>query len=59
MLAQKLEDPSWEGQLDLTFSQLLAAHLSQYRMASQTVTHLAIAGGEARPENDRPAIELF
>jgi len=59
MLAEKLNDPEWEGQLDQTFSQLLAAHLSQYRMASQAVTHLAVAGGAADAVNQRPAIELF
>jgi methyl-accepting chemotaxis protein len=59
MLAEKLADPSWEGQLDQTFSELLAAHLSQYCMASQTTTHLAISGGKARAENLRPSIELF
>jgi methyl-accepting chemotaxis protein len=59
MLAGKLEDPDWEGQLDQTFSQLLAAHLNQYRMASQAVTHLAVSGGAARADSQRPAIELF
>ncbi len=59
-LVDKLRDPHWDGQLDRTFTQLLAAHLDQYRMASQTVTHLAVAGGgHAATQEARPAIELF
>ena len=58
-LAQKSSDARWEGHLDRTFQDLLDAQLSQYRMASQTITHLAVAGGEARVDNSRPAIELF
>jgi methyl-accepting chemotaxis protein len=59
MLAGKLNDPAWEGELESTFSKLLAAHLNQYRMASQTITHLAVSGGEPGAAHDRPAIELF
>jgi methyl-accepting chemotaxis protein len=59
MLTSQLEDPCWDGQLDLTFTKLLAAHLDQYRMASQTVTHLAVSGGAAGADHGRPAIELF
>jgi methyl-accepting chemotaxis protein len=58
-LAGQLDDPGWDGKLDNTFAKMLAAHLSQYRMASQTVTHLTVAGGTARAEDDHPAIELF
>jgi methyl-accepting chemotaxis protein len=58
-LSEKAADPAWNGQLDQTFNQLLAALLNQYCMASQTVTHLAVAGGQAGPENQHPAIELF
>jgi methyl-accepting chemotaxis protein len=58
-LSDKASDPSWDGQLDLTFTKLLAAHLDQYRMASQTVTHLAVSGGAAGADHGRPAIELF
>jgi methyl-accepting chemotaxis protein len=59
MLAGKLNDPGWEGALESTFSKLLAAHLGQYRMASQTMTHLAVSGGETGAVHNRPAIELF
>jgi len=38
---------------------LLEAHLDAYRMASQTVTHLAVAGGTSQRDQGRPAIELF
>jgi methyl-accepting chemotaxis protein len=59
MLAEKLQDANWDGELDTSFSKLLAAHLGQYKMASQTVTHLAVSGGTARVDESRPAIELF
>ena len=59
MLSCALEDPCWDGHLDVTFKSLLAAHLKQYKMASQTVTHLAVSGGMADIDSERPAIELF
>ncbi|HEX4284183.1 MAG TPA: methyl-accepting chemotaxis protein [Terracidiphilus sp.] len=59
LLAAKSEDPSWDGTMEQTFKTLLAAHLSRYKMASQTKTHLAAAGGEAQGDHSRPAIELF
>lgn len=59
MLSCALEDPCWDGHLDVTFKSLLAAHLKQYKMASQTVTHLAVSGGLADIDSGRPAIELF
>lgn len=49
----------WDGHLDLTFKEMLDSHLSRYRMASQTLTHLAVSGGEADGDHSRPAIELF
>jgi methyl-accepting chemotaxis protein len=59
LLTRELEDPCWDGQLDITFKKLLASRLDQYRMASQTVTHLAVSGGAASVNHGRPAIELF
>ena len=59
VLAEKPNDAKWEGELDRTFKGLLNAQLGQYRMASQTVTHLAVSGGTARADDSRPAIELF
>ena len=58
-LTQNLEDPNWDGKLDSTFKGILEAHLDNYRMASQTTTHLAVAGGGASQDHSRPAIELF
>jgi len=58
-LTQNLEDPRWEGKLESTFKGILASHLDKYRMASQTTTHLAVAGGNAGQDHSRPAIELF
>lgn len=58
-LTEKLADPDWDGTLDVTFAKLLSAHLGTYRMASQTRTHLAVAGEAAGDDECRPAIELF
>jgi methyl-accepting chemotaxis protein len=52
-------DPAWDGQLDVTFNGLLAGHLSKYHMASQTATHLAVAGDISQSFQEGPAIELF
>jgi methyl-accepting chemotaxis protein len=59
VLMVKSEDPKWDGTLDRTFKSMLDAHLGQYRMASQTKTHLAVSGGMASADHSRPAIELF
>jgi methyl-accepting chemotaxis protein len=59
-LNAKPETPGWDGLLERTFQSILDAHLDQYRMASQTVTHMAVAGGgNTHIEDSRPAIELF
>jgi methyl-accepting chemotaxis protein len=59
ILSISLDDPSSDGQLEGTFKALLEGHLNKYHMASQTVTHLAVAGGTALSDHGRPAIELF
>jgi len=58
-LAERPDRPGWDGLFDTTFKGLLEAHLSSYKMASQTVTHLAVAGGNSDSDHSRPAIELF
>ena len=58
-LNAKPEAPDWEGTLERTFKSMLDAQLSQYRMASQTETHLTVAGGNAATCHSGPAIELF
>ncbi len=58
-LANFLGDSTWDGRLDRTFQTILAAHLDHYKMASQTATHLAVAGGASKDDHSRPAIELF
>jgi methyl-accepting chemotaxis protein len=58
-LSSCLDDPCSDGQLEVTFKAMLAGHLNKYHMASQTVTHLAVAGGTAQSDHGRPAIELF
>ena len=52
-------DPDRGGNLDATFKSMLANHLTRYRMASQHVTHQAVAGGPAAGDHSRPNIELF
>ena len=51
-------DSSWDGKLEQTFKSILATHLGKYRMASQTRTHMEIAGG-GESSGGGPAIELF
>jgi hypothetical protein len=49
----------WQGEFNYPFKEMLEAHKSRYRMASQTVTHFQAAGGEDIEDHSRPAIELF
>ncbi len=58
-LAERPDRPGWDGPFDTTFKALLESHLNRYRMASQTITHLAVAGGSSDSDLSRPAIELF
>ena len=58
-LNAKPETPGWDGRLERTFQSILDAHLGQYRMASQSLTHLAVSGGTVAADQGRPAIELF
>jgi methyl-accepting chemotaxis protein len=58
-MSAALADFGWEGEFDHPFKQILAAHLGRYRMASQTRTHHAVAGGTSVSDDSRPAIELF
>ena len=58
-LNRKPESAEGDGRLETTFKQMLDAHLRRYRMASQTETHLAVAGGSPSAEHHGPAIELF
>jgi methyl-accepting chemotaxis protein len=59
LLGEKPNDPSWDGQLDRTFQQILDAHLERYRMERQTATHLATTGAGNAGLSGRPDIELF
>jgi methyl-accepting chemotaxis protein len=59
LLSDTADCPGWDCQSQTTFKSLLDAHLSQYKMASQTVTHLSVAGGTADCDHSHPAIELF
>jgi len=58
-LGKRQEALDWDGELDLKFKDMLASHLTRYRMASQTATHLAVAGDGKQGDNGHPAIELF
>ena len=59
LLSTRPDDPAWDGQPEVTFKAMLEGHLDRYHMASQTDTHLAVAGGTAQSDHGRPAIELF
>ncbi len=58
-LCENAEHPGQNSSFNKTFKTMLADHLSQYCMASQTATHLSVAGGKVEQDNSRPAIELF
>lgn len=58
-LAARNGDAHWDGVLPRTFKGILDSHLNQYKMASQTQTHLATAGGETQAAFSGPSIELF
>jgi methyl-accepting chemotaxis protein len=58
-MSERAFDFVWEGNFDRTFKEMLEAHKDGYRMASQTVTHLNVAGGENNLDHSRPKIELF
>ena len=58
-LSEVRDRPGWDGLFETNFKALLEAHLDTYRMASQTVTHLAVAGGTSQGDQGRPAIEFF
>jgi methyl-accepting chemotaxis protein len=49
----------WEGEFGHRFKKMLESHKSNYRMASQTITHLNVAGGKDNQDHSRPVIELF
>jgi methyl-accepting chemotaxis protein len=52
------ENSSPGAGLETNFTDMLASHLASYRMASQTATHIAVAGGQMSSDAG-PAIELF
>ena len=59
MLAQESKTLSCNGDLQTTFKGLFDAYLNRYRMASQTITHAAAAGGAVLADHSSAAIELF
>jgi methyl-accepting chemotaxis protein len=59
-MSERTFDFSWEGKFEHTFNELLAAHRSKYRMASQHITHTNVVADIAgSQDHSRPAIELF
>jgi methyl-accepting chemotaxis protein len=58
-LSSCLVSPCLDAQPEDNFKAMLAGHLDRYHMASQTTTHIAVAGGTAQSDHGRPAIELF
>ncbi len=59
LLSARMDDPAWDGELGQSFETILASHLDAYKMASQTMTHVAVAGGSAEGTHSDQAIELF
>jgi methyl-accepting chemotaxis protein len=58
-LSGKLDDTCWDGHLDTSFKTLLASHIGNYKMASQSATHHGVVGSMPKGDDGRPAIELF
>lgn len=58
-VSSKVLNAEWRGVFDSNFRGMLDAHKTRYRMTSQTVTHINVAGGESNQERGRSAIELF
>ena len=58
-LSSCLMNPCVDSKHEVSFKAMQEGHLDKYRMASQTVTHLAVAGGDTKGDQGRPAIELF
>jgi methyl-accepting chemotaxis protein len=58
-MSERAYDFVWEGEFDPNFKGMLEAHKARYSMASQTITHLNVAGGDNNQDHSRPAIELF
>ena len=58
-LTETENPPGCDNLFDTTFKTLLDSHLGKYKMASQTATHIAVAGGPSGGDHSRPAIELF
>jgi methyl-accepting chemotaxis protein len=58
-LSERPDRPGWDGLFSTTFKGMLESHLSSYRMASQTATHLAVTGGNSDGALGGSAIELF
>jgi methyl-accepting chemotaxis protein len=58
-LAEMHDDHGWDGTIDPSFKSILAGHIDQYRMASQTITHQSVEGKSSSAGDSRAAIELF
>jgi methyl-accepting chemotaxis protein len=59
LMSDKAFDFVWDGNFEQCFKKMLEAQKDRYKMASQTVTHLSVTGGNSIQDNSRPAIELF
>jgi methyl-accepting chemotaxis protein len=58
-LSDKHDDTHWDGVLKPSFESILAGHFDKYKMASQSVSHVAVSGGNSGQDHSRPDIELF
>jgi len=58
-LSGKLDDPQWNGHLDISFNEILASQVGSYKMASQNTAHHAVMGNVSESSHEHLAIELF
>jgi methyl-accepting chemotaxis protein len=58
-LSGKLDDPEWNGHLDISFNEILASQVGSYKMASQNTAHHAVVGSVSESSHEHLAIELF
>jgi len=58
-LSGKIDDPEWDGHLDVSFKEILAAQVGSHKMASQDTAHHAVVGSMSDSNHGHPSIELF
>lgn len=59
VMSDRTFDFEWQGDFAHNFKEMLEAHKGKYRMAGQTITHLAASGTACEANIAGPDIELF